>query len=129
VILDLMLSSPEVLTPDEPLSHAARTMRDLDVGALPIVEDCPLRHAMTPRTSESELATVRPEDTADYVMDLMSRHQIRRVPVVSADERFVGIIALADVAREIGPRALADIVRVLEAISEPSKARVPAPTG
>ncbi|MEN8145714.1 MAG: CBS domain-containing protein [Gemmatimonadota bacterium] len=153
---DIMFSSPEVLTPDDTLSAAAKMMNDLDVGALPIVgdksgmrlvgivtdrdivmrhvaeghtEDCPVRHAMTPRTSELEFVTVRPEDTTDYVMDLMTNHQIRRVPVVSPEDQLVGIIALADVAREIGPRSPADVVRVLQAISEPSKDRTPAPAG
>jgi CBS domain-containing protein len=153
---DIMFSSPEVVTPDQTVAEAGRLMKSLDVGALPVVEDragmrlagivtdrdlvmrhvaaghteeCPVRHAMTPRTDESEFVTVRPEDTTDYVMDVMSRHQIRRVPVLSADDRLVGIIALADVAREIGPVAPAEVVKVLEAISAPSTERTPVEVG
>jgi len=153
---DVMFSSPEVLTPDEHVSHAARRMKELDVGALPVVadrtgmrligivtdrdivmrhiaeghrEDCPVRHAMTPRTSPEDFVTVRPEDTVEYVMDTMAKHQIRRVPVVNAEDRLVGIMALADIAREVGPRAPADVVRLLEAISVPVVERAPATVG
>lgn len=156
---ELMTSNPEVVTPEDTTSHASSIMKRLDVGAMPVVEDtsrmrlvgiltdrdlvvrhlaegheedCPVRHHMTRREGADRFFTVRPEDTAEYVMELMAAHQVRRIPVVDrgngADERLVGIIALADVAREIGPREPAEVVKVLEAISEPAKDLTPAPT-
>lgn len=155
---ELMTSNPEVITPDETITRAARMMKRLDVGAIPVVEDktrmrlvgivtdrdlavrhlaeghaedCPVRHHMTSRESPDQFFSVRPEDTAEYVMELMAKHQVRRIPVVDrddgADERLVGIVALADVAREIGPREPAEVVKVLEAISEPAKDLTPVP--
>lgn len=156
---EIMTSNPEVITPEHTVSHASRIMKRLDVGAMPVVEDtarmrlvgiltdrdlvvrhlaegheedCPVRHHMTRREGPDRFFAVRPEDTAEYVMELMARHQVRRIPVVDrgngADERLVGIVALADVAREIGPREPAEVVTVLEAISEPAKDLTPAPT-
>ncbi|MFW6083905.1 MAG: hypothetical protein ACODAA_01715 [Gemmatimonadota bacterium] len=38
-------------------------------------------------------------------------------------------ISRADIAREVGPRDPADVVKLLEEISEPATDRTPAPTG
>lgn len=152
---DIMTSHPEAVTPDEPISRAARMMRELSIGAVPVVEDrsamhlvgiltdrdlalrhiaeghtedCPVRHAMTKRANGQSFYTVRPEDTVEYVIELMSEHQVRRIPVVDdGDRRLVGIVALADVARDVGPRNPAEVVKLLEAISEPAIERTPAP--
>lgn len=153
---DIMASNPEALVPEDTVSHAARVMRKMDIGALPVVEDrtgmrlvglltdrdltirhvaehhsedCEVRHHMTERGEPSEFATARPGDTIEYVMELMTKHQVRRIPVVADDdERLVGIVALADIARELGPREPAEVVHVLEEISEPAKDLTPAPT-
>lgn len=153
---EIMTSHPEAVLAGDTIGHAARDMRDLDVGAMPVVadresmrlvgivtdrdlvvrhlaeghtEDCSVRLHMTERTEPSAFATARPEDTVDYVMELMLRHQVRRIPVVEeGDERLVGIVALADVAREVGPEDPARVVEVLEGISEPARERTPAPT-
>jgi len=154
---DIMASNPEALLPDEGVGHAASVMEKMDIGALPVVEgrttmrllgivtdrdlvvrhlaeghreDCEVRLHMTERGDPSEFATARPEDTVDYVMELMIKHQVRRIPVVADDdERLVGIVALADIAREVGPREPGEVVRVLEQISEPAKDLTPAPRG
>jgi len=154
---DIMTSHPDVITTEDSISTAARRMRELDVGALPVVEnpesmrlvgivtdrDLVVRHVaeghvsdhsvrrhMTPRLEPSRFLTVRPEDTVDYLMELMSRGQVRRIPVVEGgDERLVGIVALADVAREVGPEEAARVVEVLRQISEPSRDLTPAPSG
>jgi CBS domain-containing protein len=150
----IMTSNPEVLFPDDPISHAGEVMRTLDVGAMPVVEDresmrlvgivtdrdlvvrhlaeghtedCLVQHHMTERGGSSEFFTARPEDRVEYLMGMMSRHQVRRIPVVAdGDERLAGIVALADVAREVGPRDPDEVVAVLGAIPEPSRDRTPA---
>ena len=153
---DIMTSAPEVLTPDAPVSRVASLMKRLDVGAVPIVEsraslrlvgivtdrdlairhvglvhhvDCPVRDCMTMGVETGRLLTVRPEDSADYALELMGDYQVRRIPVIDHDDRLVGIIALADVAREIGPRQPERVVELLERMSEPAVDRTPAPAG
>lgn len=145
---DLMTSIPEAVTPEQPVTDAAEIMADLDVGCVPVVEDpetmrlvgaitdrdlavrhvaeghgpgCPVRRDMTVREEAEGFATVRPEDTAEFVLRQMSEHQLRRVPVVEEnDERLVGIIALADVARRYGTDHPAEVESLLEAVSRPS---------
>jgi CBS domain-containing protein len=47
--------------------------------------------------------------------------------VLDDDDRLVGIIALADVAREVGPRSPERVVELLALMSEPAVDRTPAP--
>lgn len=155
-VRDLMTSIPESVTPDQPVTDAAEIMEDLEVGCVPVVEgpeslrlvgaitdrdlavrhvagghgpECPIRRDMTARQGSDHFVTVRPEDTVDHVLDQMARHQLRRVPVVEdGDQRLVGIVALADVARRFGSEHPVEVERLLEAISRPSdhKSVVPA---
>jgi CBS domain-containing protein len=57
-------------------------------------------------------------DTVENAAELMAEHQVRRLPVVNADKRLVGIVALGDFAVEtsdIGPATAA-----LSEISKPA---------
>ncbi|HJR41036.1 MAG TPA: CBS domain-containing protein, partial [Gemmatimonadaceae bacterium] len=45
-----------------------------------------------------DVEAVTPDELVRDVVDLMGDRQIRRVPVVDADDRLVGIISMADVA-------------------------------
>ena len=42
----------------------------------------------------------REEDSVDEVAQRMSEAQVRRIPVVDAQERLVGIVSLGDLSRE-----------------------------
>lgn len=135
---DVMTANPEVVTPDEPVTRAARLMRDLDVGIIPVVEDrssmrlrglitdrditvrhvaeghgeeCTVGHHMT----TDRIETVRPDADVDEVLSLMARDQVRRVPVVEDGDRLIGIIAQADVAKETES---GKVGKVIERISE-----------
>ena len=50
----------------------------------------------------------------DEVMDIMSRHQIRRVPVIE-NKRLVGIISQADVARRVPEQRTGQVVEEISA--------------
>ena len=136
---DIMTANPRVVTADDSISRAAEIMRDSDVGVVPVVEDSGsmrLAGLVTDRdiavrviaqgrdgnvnvreVMSSGLATVRPDDDLGKVTELMAREQVRRIPVCE-DDRLVGIIAQADVARETSDRKTGDVV---EKISEPDR--------
>lgn len=151
---DIMTSNPEVVTPNMAVSRVAALMKHLDVGAIPVVVDrasrrlagivtdrdlairhvalahamdCPVEDCMTLNEGTDRFFTLRPEDTVEYAMELMGDHQVRRIPVVDDHDRLVGIIALADIAREVGPRTPERVVELLEQMSMPSVDRTPAP--
>lgn len=46
------------------------------------------------------LWTCRPEEDVKLVLERMRGHRVRRLPVVDAEGRLVGIVSLSDLARE-----------------------------
>ena len=60
-----------------------------------------------------------PEDSVGHAASVMKRMDIGALPVVEdrAGMRLVGVVALADIAREVGPQEPGAVVRVLEDIS------------
>ena len=61
--------------------------------------------------------TVMPDDSLEKCLRALEEHQIRRVPVVDASGACVGIVTLADVARNVAKK---DSAEVLKGVSEPS---------
>jgi CBS domain-containing protein len=138
---DIMTDSPAVSTLDTTAQDAARLMQDNDCGSLPVVEsrdsmkligivtdrDLALRvlgRGLGPETKVREAMTrnvssVKQDADLNEVERLMSGQQVRRIPVVDGQDRIVGILAQADLARELGAVGSKDFSRVVEKISEP----------
>lgn len=138
---ELMTSdSLECVTRQDSLQRAAQIMRDSNVGSVPVVDDkqsmklvgiitdrdIAIRHvAENPKAecsvgehmSSGRMHTASPDDEAEDVMRIMKAEQVRRVPVCEGD-RLVGIIAQADVAKELGDKKTGDVV---EKISESNR--------
>ena len=104
--------------PDTKLKTLAQKMRDEDIGAIPIGENDRLIGMVTDRDiairalsdgRDVEEMTARDvltgpiiycradEDVADAVR-IMEEHQVRRLPVIDANKRMIGMLALGDVA-------------------------------
>lgn len=136
---DVMTANPKFCVPDDPVSRAAEIMRASDVGAVPIVRDregkqlagmitdrdIAIKIVATgrdPRATRIEevmskgVVICRAEDDCGHAMDGMSRHQVRRVPVVDAEGALIGIISQADIARQSSQEETGE---VLENISRP----------
>jgi CBS domain-containing protein len=73
--------------------------------------------------SQDEVICVQPDTDLDEVEKLMGRNQVRRIPVVDGDKRVLGMIALADLARERKSVGESDFGKVVERISEPVSVR------
>jgi CBS domain-containing protein len=129
-ISDAMSTNPCAIDADKSVQHAAKMMRDENVGFAPIVEGMRLIGALTDRdiatqvvaegkdpetTTARDIATrnvvtVGPDEDLDAALQLMARHQVRRIPVVQEDGQLVGIVAQADVAREAKAKATGEVV-------------------
>jgi CBS domain-containing protein len=139
---DLMTPNPQVVTANEPISRAARIMRDQNVGCVPVVDDrsrmrlsgvitdrdivvrcIAERHFQDCRVGDhmttDSLDTVRPQADVLEVSRLMERDQVRRI-LVTEHGRLVGIIAQADLALKEGPLEPLVVEHMLERISAPS---------
>lgn len=118
LVRDVMTPGAECVQETQTLTDAAKKMRDLDVGALPICgQDNRLKGMVTdrdivikclaedgdPRTAtagslaEGKPITIGADADLNEALDLMATHQLRRLPVID-DHELVGIIAQADVA-------------------------------
>ena len=140
---ELMTASPEAVTPSDLVQKAAEIMRDRDVGFVPIVDDrksmklagvitdrdITVRHVAAGHPRECKvnehmtnagIETVGPEAELEQVLEIMQRAQVRRVPVVEADGRLVGVIAQADIAVD-GNGTAEDVAETVERISEPAR--------
>ena len=117
-IADIMTRSIATVQRDETLQAAARRMHEMDVGSLPVLDGKAVAGIVTDRDiavrgvaegmipQESLVADVmtedvrfcRADDSVEQVMDEMGDLQVRRLPVLDADNEIVGIVALADIA-------------------------------
>ena len=117
-IADIMTRSVAAVGRDETLQAAARRMRDMDVGALPVTDGRALAGMVTDRditvrgvaegmdAEEALVADVMTDDVSfcsetdsiESVMARMGDVQVRRLPVLDANGEVVGIVALAGLA-------------------------------
>jgi len=132
---DLMTPDPTCVGEKDSLVEAARLLRDLDVGALPICgEDGRLKGMLTDRDivvkcladggdpssvvagdlAEGEPVTIGADDDIQEALRTMQDHQVRRLPVIDGHD-LVGIISQADIARSLSS---SDTGRTVEEISE-----------
>jgi CBS domain-containing protein len=135
-----MTTAREIMTPDaecaradETLVDAARRMRDLGVGALPVCgPDERLQGVVTDRdivvkciaeggdpasTRVQELAqgapvTIGADDDVDEALSTMVKYGVRRLPVIDGHE-LVGMVSQADVAREASPERAGELLAAL----------------
>ncbi|MDT7789948.1 MAG: hypothetical protein QOF58_8367 [Pseudonocardiales bacterium] len=123
---EIMHPGVQCVDEDASLLDAARMMRDLDVGSLPICgKDDRLHGIITDRdiviravAEGMDLATTRAgefgghvhwvdaSDSLAHVLETMGDNQIRRLPVIE-DHRLVGMVSEADLARHLPEDQLA----------------------
>jgi len=136
-IAEIMTRSLATVRRDETLQAAAGRMREMDVGALPVVDGKALAGMVTDRDiavrgvaagmipQESLVSDVmtedvrfcRADDSIEEAMAQMGGLQVRRLPVLDARNEVVGIVALADLAT----RQSAHTDETLREISTPGR--------
>jgi len=63
------------------------------------------------------LVSVMPDNTLDECYQLLEQNQIRRIPVVDAGGKCVGIVALADIARNVSKADSGEILNQVSAMT------------
>jgi len=143
---DIMTRDPQCCRREDTARHAAEVMRDSDCGVVPVVDDArrivgiitdrdlairAVAAGKSPETRLSDLMTPMAQCCAadDDLRDVerkMAELQVRRIPIVDAGGRCLGIISQADIARAAGRDDNAvseqEIALVIEQISEPAHA-------
>ena len=143
-VKDIMTVSVDSVQATDTIADAARRMADDDVGVLPILSDEKLVGIVTDRdiavrgiaagllasapirrVMSEDVATCSPDDDISTVLALMSREQVRRMPVCNQDDQVVGMIALADMAGHDPDKK--EVANTLADICEPSGLHCQAP--
>jgi CBS domain-containing protein len=146
-VKDIMTAGVECVSPDDTLQDAARKMKLLDVGPMPVCSDDRVVGMLTDRditirgTAEGldpKSARVRDAMTEDVIYcfededvkdatKLMEDRLVRRILVMNRDNRLVGIVALGDVALGAKKKEVGDVLREVSEPSEPRRGAGPAP--
>ena len=136
-VRDAMTEDPRSIGASASVVEAARLMREEHIGSLPVTEDERLVGMITDRDITTrvvaegavpettsvgdvysrDLISVEPDNDLEDALQLMARHQVRRLPVVE-NGRLVGMVAQADIALKEKEKRTGQLV---EAISEPSE--------
>jgi CBS domain-containing protein len=136
-IRECMSEDVVIAAPTQTIRDAARMMRNIDAGFIPVGEndrlvgmitdrDIAVRGIADGRGPETAIRDVMSkevlycfdDDDMDAVSDQMAELQIRRMPVLNREKRLVGIISLGDIA-QAGDGDLARSATALSGVSQP----------
>ncbi|MDN7242054.1 CBS domain-containing protein [Planococcus sp. N028] len=136
-VSEIMTPDVDTCSPQATIQEVATRMRDLDVGSIPIAENDSLIGIVTDRdivvrAIADQLSLDRPiseilssdpvtgkiDMSVEDAANLMSQHQIRRLPIVEND-KLVGIVSLGDIAVKDESYDNAEVA--LDDVSEPAE--------
>lgn len=135
-VQEVMTPRAEVVGPGDTLQAAARRMRDSNIGILPVGENGRLVGVITDRdivvravadasdaaqckvseVMSTEVLCVQAGAPIEEAERMMGENQVRRLPVVDANRRLVGMVSLGDISlekREDAGETLQDTTRPL----------------
>lgn len=118
-VKDIMTKNVAYIKPDSTITEAAKLMQQYNVGSIPVCDQSGVVGVVTDRDivvrnvimgadpnvtpvsniMTTKIATVSSDTDVEEVSDIMSRNQIRRIPVVD-NNTLVGIVALGDLATD-----------------------------
>ena len=122
-VSEVLVSDIETAEPDTPIREVARRMRELAIGFMPIVEGDKLVGVITDRdivlrgvseAKDADRAFVRDvmslevvccfqDESVEQARQLMTEHNLRRLPVIDRDHHLVGIVKLPDLQGQSTP--------------------------
>jgi CBS domain-containing protein len=140
VVANVMTRGVRSMRPQDNLVQAAQAMEELNVGAVPVCDGDRLVGMVTDRDivvrgvaqqhdlrqccladiMSGHVRTVHEQDDVQDVLREMSEAQIRRLPVVDAQDRLVGMVSLGDIASK-QPEGQPQVAQSLGQISSPSE--------
>ena len=134
---DIMSDDCTCIGEKDTVLDAAKRLKELDVGSLPICgEDDRLKGMLTDRdivvkvlaegkdpssvtagelgVGDGKTVTIGADDSIDEALRTMIDHKVRRLPVIDG-KQLVGIISQADVATNVDEEKVGDLVEAISA--------------
>jgi CBS domain-containing protein len=122
-ISEIMASEVETVAAEATIEGAAQIMAELDVVALPVVDQDVLVGILTERditirvvasgkvpaetsvaeVMSSDVFTCRPDDEAEAILKQMRERKVQQVPVLDDDGKLVGLVTRAALQRGRAP--------------------------
>ena len=130
---DIMTGGAECVGENESVLDAARKLKDLDIGSMPICgDDERLKGMLTDRdivvkvlaegrdpssTKAGELGQGKPvtigaDDSIEEALETMSSNRVRRLPVIDGHE-LIGVITQADIANNLSEDKTGQLVDMI----------------
>lgn len=116
-VSEIMTPTVKTVSPSDAVQKAAQIMQQVNCGSVPVTEngrvvgiitdrDIALKviaegngaDASTKSVMTHGAVTAHPDTDAREAANMMAEHQVRRLPIVK-DQKLVGILAIADLAR------------------------------
>lgn len=133
-IRDIMHSGLTATGPDTPVPQVARKMRDLDIGAVPVVENGKVIGIVTDRdlalravadgidaaalkareVMSKNVVCCHATDEVESALRSMELAQVRRIPVKGEADELVGMVSLGDI---VAAKALDKAQGVMQAVA------------
>ena len=115
---DVMTKNPVTVSEKDSVRDAAKIMAKQDTGVVPVVngkkvvgvitdrdivvrvvaEGKDIANARVTEAMSKNVRSVRESASVNEVLDLMTKAEVRRVPVVNDKDELVGIVSIGDVA-------------------------------
>jgi CBS domain-containing protein len=132
---DVMTGGTECIGENDTIADAAKRLKELDVGAMPICgEDDRLKGMVTDRdivvkvlaegkdpgsTKAIELGGEKPvtigaDDSVDEALQTMKDNKVRRLPVIDGQE-LIGVVSQGDLAANLEDDKIGDLVEAISA--------------
>ena len=129
-VSDVMTSGVQTVGPDQSVQEAASFMLNSDAGSIPVAQGDRLIGMITdrdiavrgvakghgPDTRVRDLMTddivvVSADDDVEEAAQKMSSAQVRRLPVIDADQRICGIVSLGDLSRDADDQSASEALQ------------------
>jgi CBS domain-containing protein len=132
---DIMSTDVTSLGAEDSALDAAKKMRELDVGALPICgEDNRLKGMITDRDivvsvlaegkdpsstkaievgeGDANTVTIGADDSVDEALHTMAEHKVRRLPVIDGHQ-LIGVVSQGDLAKAVDEEQVGELVEAI----------------
>lgn len=134
-VKEMMHKNVEWVSPDTTVAAVAKKMKDHDVGAIPVGENDRLIGMITDRDiamravangKDASNLTARDvmsrgvtwchdSDDAGEAAHIMESKKVRRLPVIDANKRMVGMLSLGDISHAASQRTTAEVIKAVSA--------------
>ena len=134
-VSDVMSRDLMWVSPDAGVVEIASTMRDVNIGAVPVAANDKLLGMVTDRDlviraladgrdvgalqarqlMSPKILYCREDQSVEKALESMSKSCVRRMPVINADNHLVGMVSLGDLSRAADGPAGATLRRISEA--------------